>query len=149
MTTIREQLEACLDLAKEATPGPWRDGGRTVVADETDDRLGMLVRLHGGNGSDNRRNATLIAAAVNLIRNPALLEAVTAGEADRRRVEAVRAIVASWRKEAAHLRAKHGRRNPGQQFDAMELSACAQELAGAADEIDAALDAELGGGGKG
>ena len=68
-------LAAVLALVAKATPGEWRDGGRTVRADETEDRLGMEVRLNGGNGDDNRRNARAIAAAINYLRahGPAML----------------------------------------------------------------------------
>lgn len=52
------------------TPGPWRATLKTVTAPETEDRLALEVRIHGGNVDDNRANARLIAAA------PELLEAL-------------------------------------------------------------------------
>ena len=54
------------------TPGPWKATEKTVTAPETEDRLGLDVRIYGGNGKDNRANARLIAAA------PDLLEALQA-----------------------------------------------------------------------
>lgn len=55
------------------TPGPWKAGSASVSAPETEDRLGLSVRIHGGNGADNRANARLIAAAPDLL---AALEAL-------------------------------------------------------------------------
>ena len=45
------------------TPGPWKAEAKSVTAPETDARLGLDIRLYGGNASDNRANARLIAAA--------------------------------------------------------------------------------------
>jgi hypothetical protein len=53
--------------AGKHTPGPWKAGSRSVTALETEDRLGMDVRLYGGSASDNRANARLIAAAPDLL----------------------------------------------------------------------------------
>lgn len=58
--------------APRHTPGPWKAGSKSVSAPETEDRLGLDVRLYGGNARDNRANARLIAAA------PELLEACAA-----------------------------------------------------------------------
>lgn len=49
------------------TPGPWKAGSRSVSAPETEDRLGLDIRLYGGNGPDNRANTRLIAAAPELL----------------------------------------------------------------------------------
>jgi hypothetical protein len=49
------------EAARKATPGPWKAGGKSVSAEETEDRLGMDCRLFGGNADDNRRNARHIA----------------------------------------------------------------------------------------
>ena len=49
------------------TPGPWKAGSRSVRAPETEDRLGLDIRLYGGNPDDNRANARLIAAAPELL----------------------------------------------------------------------------------
>ena len=49
------------------TPGPWKAGSRSVTAPETEDRLGLDVRLYGGNSGDHRANARLIAAAPDLL----------------------------------------------------------------------------------
>ena len=49
------------------TPGPWRATQRTVTAPETEDRLGMEVKVYGGNSNDNRANCRLIAAAPDLL----------------------------------------------------------------------------------
>ena len=45
------------------TPGPWKATYKTVTAPETEDRLPLDVRIHGGNRDDNKANARLIAAA--------------------------------------------------------------------------------------
>ena len=45
------------------TPGPWKARTKSVDAPETEDRLGLDVRLYGGNAGDNLANARLIAAA--------------------------------------------------------------------------------------
>ena len=68
------QAKAKRENAKH-TPGPWRATEKTITAPETEDRLGMECRLYGGNGSDNRANARLIAGA------PEMLEALKAYEA--------------------------------------------------------------------
>lgn len=49
------------------TPGPWKAGHRTVSAPETDERLGLDVRLYGGSRDDNKANARLIAAAPDML----------------------------------------------------------------------------------
>jgi len=49
------------------TPGPWRATQRTVTAPETEDRLGLEVRVYGGNSDDHRANCRLIAAAPDLL----------------------------------------------------------------------------------
>ncbi len=49
------------------TPGPWTVRGNSIVADETDDRLEMRVRIHSGNRDDIKANARLIAAAPDLL----------------------------------------------------------------------------------
>lgn len=49
------------------TPGPWRATGRHVMADETEDRLGMTVLIQGGNRDDNLANLRLIATAPDLL----------------------------------------------------------------------------------
>ena len=45
------------------TPGPWYAGTKSVTASETENRLGLDVRIFGGNRDDNKANARLIAAA--------------------------------------------------------------------------------------
>ena len=60
------QAKAKRENAKH-TPGPWRATEKTITAPETEDRLGMECRLYGGNGSDNRANARLIAASPDLV----------------------------------------------------------------------------------
>ncbi|MGL4440593.1 MAG: hypothetical protein ACRCUE_15120 [Bosea sp. (in: a-proteobacteria)] len=45
------------------TPGPWKAGSKSVMAPETESRLGLDVRIFGGNTKDNRANARLISAA--------------------------------------------------------------------------------------
>lgn len=66
--------------AQAATPGPWKAGGKSVSAAETEDRLGMDVRLYGGSSDDNRRNARHIAACSPKV-VLALCEAVEAAQA--------------------------------------------------------------------
>lgn len=53
-------------MKTEFTPGPWFSGSKRVWANETEDRLGMEITLHGGNNKDNNANARLIAAAPDL-----------------------------------------------------------------------------------
>lgn len=57
------------------TPGPWIATYKTVTAPETEDRLPLHVRIHGGNRDDNKANARLIAAAPELLE--ALLDMVS------------------------------------------------------------------------
>jgi len=49
------------------TPAPWKAGSTSVTAPETEDRLGMHLRIFGGNGKDNAANARLIAAAPDML----------------------------------------------------------------------------------
>lgn len=49
------------------TPGPWIVRGNSICVDETDDRLAMHVKIHGGNRDDNKANARLIASAPDLL----------------------------------------------------------------------------------
>lgn len=49
------------------TPAPWIVRGNSIVADETEDRLEMRVRIHSGNRDDIKANARLISAAPELL----------------------------------------------------------------------------------
>lgn len=63
------------------TPGPWFAGAKRVWANETEDRLGMELTLHGGNNRDNNANARLIAAAPDLYAALQKAALVLSGEA--------------------------------------------------------------------
>ena len=54
-------------MSAKYTPAPWKAGSKSVSAPETDDRLGLDVRIYGGNRQDNAANARLIAAAPELL----------------------------------------------------------------------------------
>lgn len=64
------------------TPAPWKAGARSVSAPETEDRLGLDVRLYGGNAGDNKANARLIAAAPDMLQALRLIEHATAPSHD-------------------------------------------------------------------
>jgi len=49
------------------TPGPWIIRGNSIIADETEERLEMRVRIHSGSREDIKANARLIAAAPDLL----------------------------------------------------------------------------------
>ena len=66
-------------MSAKHTPGPWVAGTKSVTAPETEDRLGIDVRLYSGNAGDNLANARLIAAAPDMLAALRELHAVCVG----------------------------------------------------------------------
>lgn len=66
-------------MSMKYTPGPWVAGSKSVSAPETENRLGLNVQVYGGNASDNRANALLIAAAPDMLAALQIIEAQSIG----------------------------------------------------------------------